>query len=57
MEVPEGETVAEFRERFDRDPDGGIVVFDETGPWRYLYPEYEVQEHMPSGHDVEFEDD
>jgi hypothetical protein len=43
--VSEGETVAEFRDRFDRDPEGGVVVLEEDGtPWRCLYPDYEIRE-------------
>ncbi|QIB75328.1 hypothetical protein G3I44_14145 [Halogeometricum borinquense] len=58
VEVEAGETVAEFRERFGRDPDGAIDVLDKEGdPWRYLYPEYVIQEHMPSGHRVVFYED
>lgn len=56
--VAEGETVAAFRERFDRNPNGGLVVLEDDGtPWRYLYPDYEIREHAPSGHAVEFEEE
>lgn len=54
--ICEGEMVADFRERFDRDPDGGVVALAADGtPWRYLEPGYELQEHVPDGTAVEID--